>query len=804
MAQDRPFSITGITSEKTFICDIGISTIKHIYVGQGTATPFYTDLNFGSGYRGSVSIGVTDEIYNHKFVRAGVNSITANTGATFTATNAIYDSRTGDLLLTIPNHGLVAGTNTIGISTESLVLSCSRDNYKTDHGYPRTTDPAHNANLAIGSTSINTLTVNVGPGGGSGSGASVTATVGLGGTLAFTIGAGGTGYINPIVTIPQPSYDNLPVTGISRLGVGATTDTGSGQLMTIDVGASELTVGIGTTLSTARSFSIAREGHSFKIGDKFKPVGLVTARGVTSMTDVEFTVLDTFSDKFTAWNFGEFDFIDSIKDLQNGVRTRFPLRYNGELVSFEKDPTDPDSALIDLDALLLIFIDGVIQNPGEAYNFEGGGTTFTFTTAPSPNDEISIFFYRGTEGEDSASVEVKETVKKGDLLQVSNIGITTAQTTRTIAGITTSDTVQTNIYSGLGIDENNFKPVNWTKQKVDKIINGEVVYKSRDSIEGLVYPSAKIIKDIATSDDEIYVDNAQFFNYEENESTINIVDQVSGLIIPSVDPVAAGITAIIAANGTLSQLVINEGGSGYVGSSATISIAPPVGVGTTATATVTLTNGVITGTTITNAGTGYSVSSPPVVLASFPRFSNEVVASIDTIEGFSGIVTGITTTTVGVSTLGLKFFLNKPASNWGSLSAGDPIYIYDTTIGAGVTSLATSGADGDVVGIGISFFDNIYHIQSITSSGTNAEIITNIHSNAGSSVSGISSLGSVEMGKFSWGKLSTVTRSSTPISIGVAGLTVGLATASGISTFPTIQRRNYGFNDGGALKADLG
>ena len=292
MAQDRPFSITGITSEKTFICDIGISTIKHIYVGQGTATPFYADLNFGSGYRGSVSIGVTDEIYNHKFVRAGVNSITANTGATFTATNAIYDSRTGDLLLTIPNHGLVAGTNTIGISTESLVLSCSRDNYKTDHGYPRTTDPAHNANLAIGSTSINTLTVNVGPGGGSGSGASVTATVGLGGTLAFTIGAGGTGYINPIVTIPQPSYDNLPVTGISRLGVGATTDTGSGQLMTIDVGASELTVGIGTTLSTARSFSIAREGHSFKIGDKFKPVGLVTARGVTSMTDVEFTVLD--------------------------------------------------------------------------------------------------------------------------------------------------------------------------------------------------------------------------------------------------------------------------------------------------------------------------------------------------------------------------------------------------------------------------------------------------------------------------------------------------------------------------------
>ena len=283
------------------------------------------------------------------------------------------------------------------------------------------------------------------------------------------------------------------------------------------------------------------------------------------------------------------------------------------------------------------------------------------------------------------------------------------------------------------------------------------------------------------------------------------------MIIPSVNSVAAGITAIIAANGTLSQLVINEGGSGYVGSSATISIAPPVGVGTTATATVSVTAGVITATTITNAGTGYSVSNPPVVIASFPRFSNEVVASIDTVEGYSGIITGITTTTVGVSTLGLKFFLNKSTSNWGTLSIGDPIYIYDTTIGTGVTSLATTGANGDVVGIGISFLDNIYHIKSITSSGTNAEIITNIHSNAGSSVSGISSSvlkgltdGVGGMGKFSWGKLSTVTRSSTPISVSVSGFTVGLATASGISTFPTIQRRNYGINDGGALKADLG
>ena len=593
------------------------------------------------------------------------------------------------------------------------------------------------------------------------------------------------------------------MTGISRLGVGATTDTGVGQLVNIEVGPSGIVTGIGSTLSTAISFNVMREGHSFKIGDKFKPVGLVTARGVTTMTDVEFTVLDTFSDRFTSWNFGQFDYIDSTSDLQNGVRTRFPLRYNGELLSFEIDPTDADSQLIDLDSLLLIFIDGVIQNPKEAYTFEGG-TTFTFTNAPTPEDNIDIFFFRGTTGEDSTAVSVRETIKKGDVLQVSNLGITTVQTSRTVAGITTSDTLQTNVYVGLGIDENNYKPLNWTKQKTDKIINGEIVYKSRNSIETLVYPSARIIKDISTTDNAIYVDDAQFFNYEENESSINILDQVSGLILPSVDPVGADVTATINAAGQVSGFTITNNGSGYA-SAPTIKVSNPVGGGITATGnTVINANGTVILTSPVTVGSGYTSTNPPQCIIELPPFPKEVVASIETIEGFSGIVTGITTTTVGVSTLGLKFFLNKPASNWGNLSAGDPIYIYDTTIGAGVTSLATSGIDGNVVGIGISFFDNIYHIQSITSSGTNAEIITNIHSNAGSSVSGISSLGSVEMGKFSWGKLSTVTRSSTPISIGVTGLTVGLATASGISTFPTIQRRNYGINNGGALKADLG
>jgi hypothetical protein len=53
------------------------------------------------------------------------------------------------------------------------------------------------------------------------------------------------------------------------------------------------------------------------------------------LSEFKLTVLNTFTDSFAAWQFGEFDYIDSIKNYQDGIRTRFPLYYNNELLSFE-------------------------------------------------------------------------------------------------------------------------------------------------------------------------------------------------------------------------------------------------------------------------------------------------------------------------------------------------------------------------------------------------------------------------------------------------------------------------------------
>ena len=75
------------------------------------------------------------------------NAVTANTGAQFTPSDASYDPVTGDLVLFINGHGLT-GSNTVTIATGSISFTCSKDNYSTNHSYPRSTDPA------AGSTTI--------------------------------------------------------------------------------------------------------------------------------------------------------------------------------------------------------------------------------------------------------------------------------------------------------------------------------------------------------------------------------------------------------------------------------------------------------------------------------------------------------------------------------------------------------------------------------------------------------------------------------------------------------------------------
>ena len=210
----------------------------------------------------------------HVFVSAATNAVTVTGGSPLTPTNATYDPATGNLVITKASHGLTT-SNTVGLATNSFVFRCAQDNFSTDHSYPRSGptpssaggDPAHNATLAITSVTTNTFTVNVG----------ITNT-GTGGALKFNINNAGTGYTQPQIQVSSPSYENLPIVGVSRRGIGATTDTGTGVTVDIEVGAANTSVGIGSTSYEVVNFKLNNNGYNFKLGDVFKPVGLVTDR----------------------------------------------------------------------------------------------------------------------------------------------------------------------------------------------------------------------------------------------------------------------------------------------------------------------------------------------------------------------------------------------------------------------------------------------------------------------------------------------------------------------------------------------
>ena len=679
---DRSFDIVNILSANELTVQVGTSTITHNYVGFGEVFKHYS-LNHGSGYRDPVSIGVTDIAFDHRFVRAGVGSIFVGSAGTtsFTATGADFESHTGKLIVTVANHGLQVG-NQVGFDTGGLILSCSEDNFLTEQPYPRSTDPVAGITTEVTITTTNTFTVNVGPAGGAGTGAVVSAVVGAGGTLAFNIDNPGSGYVNPRITIEEPIYENMPVIGVSRLGQGATTETGENLLLNLKVGAASTNVGIGSTLFQIESFEVVRSGYNFRVGDVMKVAGLVTAAHLSSpVADFELEVIETFNDSMSSWSFGEMDYIDTTALLQNGIRKRFPLFYNGQLLSFEIDPNNPLSSEIDLNAVLLIFINGVLQQPETAYQFDGG-TSVTFTEAPNESDKVDIFFYIGQDGVDVTIVNITETIKIGDDLFVKKMpGYSLPEDQsrdRTIVDITGSDTVETDIYVGPGIDDSLFRPLDWNKQKVDKFVKGDIVFKTRPVLEPRVYPTARIIGDLNASNTDIFVDNATFFNYEEDNYGITITN-VDALVIDSNDPIAAGFTATVSAAGTISALSITNPGLGYSGTfpvKFTNPLAIGVGVGTTAIAEAISDGHSFVSVNITNPGFGYTNTNPPTVIVEVPKARTESIVDIQNVQGFSGIITGIAAVNgIGGHPLALRInFRTLDVSDANDLAQGYPVY----------------------------------------------------------------------------------------------------------------------------------
>ena len=753
----------------------------------------------------------------------------------YTPTNATYTASNGNFVVTIANHGFQIGDQ-VRFKDNSFTFTCSKDGNLTNHTYPRSTDPASGNFLTIDNVTTNTFRVNVGA---SPSGQQYTHT-----------------FVSAITNAVEYRLSST-TTPAQCANVASAIHTLAG-IVTFAVGQSTIptrTPAPGAQFNVS-DFKIARNGYGFKPGDVVKVVGLVTAKDYTQpIEDFKVEITQTFNDFYSAWSFGQMDYIDNVKGYQDGNRKRFPLFYNGELLSFEIDLTNNLSSAINLDSVLLIFINGVLQTPGYAYQFTGG-TSVIFTEAPRVNDDVDIFFYVGQKGVDVGITTVTETLKVGDDVFVranpSVPGTASQLTKRTIAEITGSDILETSVYTGPGISQDIFKPFEWAKQKRDKFIKGDVVYKTRDSIEPKIFPTAKVIGDITPESTEIFVDNAQFFDYDEVIYDLNVNSfDFDAFVMPHGEVTGAGFTAVVGSGGTISAVQIANPGAGYTGNQIDLKFSAPlkvgVGIGTTATATASIQNGQVSSVSITNPGFGYTdfvtistgniginsgavgINSNftttgittravvPSVIAPVPAVQYENIKEVSNVQGFSGIITGIKETIGSTGHKAIQFFFNaltdygingeaQNASDTNGLQPGYPVMIYGTGVGHGVVSVYDS--NDSVVGVGTTFLDNIYIVDSRTTGfqvAANGEIICNVH--GASNLTGIGSTGgfndtqigfTTSLGTISWGRIYNFDERANPISIGVTGLTVD----AGLSTFPTIQRRgNFGQGKTGAVRA---
>ena len=96
-------------------------------------------------------------------IATSAETITVDVGAAganklLTPTNAQYDPNTGDMILTVGQHGLGVGRGIV-IVDNSLVFTCAQDGNATNHSYPRPSDPASGTSRTITAVSESQHTV---------------------------------------------------------------------------------------------------------------------------------------------------------------------------------------------------------------------------------------------------------------------------------------------------------------------------------------------------------------------------------------------------------------------------------------------------------------------------------------------------------------------------------------------------------------------------------------------------------------------------------------------------------------------
>ena len=632
-----------------------------------------------------------------------------------------------------------------------------------------------------------------------------TAAISGGHIVSVAITNPGTGYTStnqPFVVFDDPlSYSNM------TLEYSSSSSTGFGTHATANV-----VVGQG---SSVIDFELKNTGYGYGNGQILTvAIGGTTGIPTTSSysgDEFQLTIDKVHTDAFAGWSVGTLEVLDRVDEFIDGERKDFPLTLAGSIVSIVASK----GSKINVEDVLLIFVNNVLQVPNVGYTFNGGSSV-VFTEPLKIGDTVNIIFYKGSGDTDVIFRNVIETVKKGDTLQIKSdrsIGQASYLTEeeRIVEFVKSTNTVETNPYDGPGntTDVSLERPVDWCKQTEDIFINQIGVGKDRELYEPVINPSAYLIKSVGVGSTAIYVDNLRPIFNSQNENDTDLTFQKKIKFIRQETKTGAAGTAVVSGFGTISSVVISDGGVGYT--TANVSFGSTIGVGTTTRAfgNVTISaGGTITGVAITSPGVGYTYTNPPTVLISPPTYSEEEVTA-SSYSGDNGIIVGFGTTAVGVGTTQLVFDIHIPYDSFlrdssiagtavtiSSISANDYFIIRNSNVGLGSTSVTSFDSAGNTVGVGTSFADNVYQVSSAESISTSVSGISTyvrrLFVDVNDFVYGVSGMTTSDnFGSFSWGRIDITARaeSNSYNSYTLGG--IGISEGTGISTSALITRSNF-------------
>jgi hypothetical protein len=793
------FQSPGLTNEYTLSGSVGITSISFV----GTATSLASDINTSNLPSGGiiVSVGSSEGFGYQPLISAGGTSVVSvagtissigvgNSGSGYRSStkyeilsDVSYPIGIGETRIYLSNKNSIyqltgllnTGSNCkIGVGTfiNNSTITSIGSSFVTI-GFGNTSSYQIPANTSIGVEILNPQIgiVNVGLASSS-IGISTITHIGfttiISGNISTNVritnvAAGYTSTNPPLVIFDDPlSYNNIPL-------IYSSSSSGIGTNAVIDI-----VVGQG---SSVIDFEIKNTGYGYNFGEILTVplggiTGIPTSRNST-FREFQISIQESFTDKFTGWSIGQLQPLDKIENLFDDNKVIFPLSYLGNLISIFSSK----GSQINIQDTLLVFLNDILQVPGEGYIFEGG-SSIEFTEAPKSGDTCRILFYKGSGDVDVIFRNILETVKVGDELTLTydaSLGQKPKllENPRTVTNIKSISATSTFPYFGPGntSDSTLKRPVVWCRQTEDKIIDEIQIGKDRMLYEPLIYPSSYIIQSVGIGSTIVFVDSVRpFFNpINENNVTLNFQKNIT--FVSQDTKISASATCVVSTAGTISSIVIEEGGFGYV-SAPSVSIQNPVGVGsTTSTAIASITSGIVTSISVVGVITGYSQSTPPSILVESPNFKGSIEeVAVGSYSGDFGIISGVSTVSVGVASTGIQFDFVIPKNSYlrdasimgitgvstvSGIQTGYYFVIHGSNVGNGVTSL---NSNGSIVGVGTSFLDGVYQAVSVSIGQTSviglgvtyvAKVIV--------SVSGYNQLSGIGysgyFGNFSWGRI---------------------------------------------------